>query len=134
MLRGLQDTIVNVLTARDRNVIAMVLELLCTAVINFTFGMVISIFAFMASLPSLLLSYQPSWVRTMSLLLCFCGDAVFSLWSHGLEYSNDLQLVVWRTVHRMVRLLCLHPLGQLNRSDRHCNMNMTNSCTIDRHH
>ncbi|KAK9839900.1 hypothetical protein WJX74_000074 [Apatococcus lobatus] len=55
------DTVVNIIFARERNAISMVLELLCTAVINFTAGMVISIFAFVAQLPAMLLSYQPSW-------------------------------------------------------------------------
>ena len=57
-----QDAIFTALTARDRNVVAMLVELLCTAVVNFTFGMLVCIFAFVASLPRLLMSYQPTWV------------------------------------------------------------------------
>ncbi|KAK9862020.1 hypothetical protein WJX84_004250 [Apatococcus fuscideae] len=55
------DTLVNVIFTRDRNVISMAIELLCTVVINFTAGMFISVFAFVFSLPSMLMSYQPSW-------------------------------------------------------------------------
>ena len=49
-------------SARDRNFVSLLIELIFTVAVNFTAGMFCSMFIFVFRLPWLLASYQPSWV------------------------------------------------------------------------
>lgn len=53
-------------SSRDRNFLSMLIELIFSVAVNFTAGMVASVFLFVFRLPWLLASYQPSWVRDRS--------------------------------------------------------------------
>ena len=46
------------LSGQDRNLVGAIVQLICSAVINFTIGMVVAVFVFIFQLPSLLISYQ----------------------------------------------------------------------------
>jgi hypothetical protein len=67
------DALFTVLNSRDRDWLSMLIQLIVTTVVNFTTGLTVSVFVFLARLPSLLMSYQPSlW----SALLFFAAAAV----------------------------------------------------------
>lgn len=52
------DAMLALLSGQDRNLAGAVIQLICSAVINFTIGMFVSVFVFVFQLPSLLMSYQ----------------------------------------------------------------------------
>ncbi|KAK9811408.1 hypothetical protein WJX72_003432 [[Myrmecia] bisecta] len=84
------DTVVNIMTARERNALTMALELLFTALINFTVGMFVSVFAFVFRLPSLLMSYQPSLVSGLTFFaVSFVGAVSVVLGFLGLLYATS---------------------------------------------
>ena len=60
------DAILALLSGQDRNLVGAVIQLICSAVVNFTIGMVISIFVFVFQLPSMLMSYQAGILSSLS--------------------------------------------------------------------
>ncbi|GAB4821899.1 hypothetical protein N2152v2_008945 [Parachlorella kessleri] len=67
------DAVFRLMNSRDQDWLGLLIQLIITTVVNFTTGLTVSVFVFLARLPSLLLSYQPSWG---SLLLFFGAAAV----------------------------------------------------------
>jgi len=55
------DSIFQMLSSRDKDWFVILLQLLFTALINYTIGTLISLFSFAISLPSMLWTYSPSW-------------------------------------------------------------------------
>lgn len=56
------DMVMRAFSARDRNFVSLLIELIFTVAVNFTAGMFCSMFIFVFRLPWLLASYQPSWL------------------------------------------------------------------------
>lgn len=56
------DTIWSVIAGRERNAVGMLIQLILTALINFTSGLLCSVVVYGFQLPWLLQSYQPGWV------------------------------------------------------------------------
>ncbi|KAK9797424.1 hypothetical protein WJX73_000305 [Symbiochloris irregularis] len=54
----LWDGIMSLFAMQDRNLVGAIIQLVCSAVINFSIGAFLSIFVFLFSLPGLLMSYQ----------------------------------------------------------------------------
>jgi ABC-type phosphate/phosphonate transport system permease subunit len=55
------DSLFNLMGSRDKDWLYLLLQLLSTALINYTIGTVMSVFAFALSLPTFLASFAPSW-------------------------------------------------------------------------
>ena len=64
----LWDAILTVLGDRERNAMGLLLKVLFSALVNFTIGMVSSIFVFTFKLPWLLADYKPGWVSSENAL------------------------------------------------------------------
>lgn len=58
----LWDAIVTVIAGQERNAMGLLLKVVFSALINFTVGMVSSIFVFVFKLPWILADYKPGWV------------------------------------------------------------------------
>ena len=69
------DTAFNLLSSSqaDRNLVTAFVQLICTAIVNFTAGMVSSVFIFVFQLPWLLMSYQVR-LSTTCVEVCFLRD------------------------------------------------------------
>ena len=70
------DTVINLMSMRERNALTMALELLLTTLINFTVGLVVSVFVYMCRLPGMLLSYQPTFASASAFFLASALGAV----------------------------------------------------------
>ncbi len=57
------NALFTILGSRERDMASLLVQLLITTLVNFTTGLCASVLVFVATLPSLLLSYQPGWVR-----------------------------------------------------------------------
>lgn len=57
------DAVFAVIAGQERNAMGMLLKVVFSAMINFTVGMVCSIFVFIFKLPWILADYKPGWVR-----------------------------------------------------------------------
>jgi hypothetical protein len=57
----------------ERNLITTFVQLICTAIINFTAGMLTCIFIFIFQLPSLMMSYQVGLDRASHANACQSG-------------------------------------------------------------
>ena len=64
------------LGGQDRNLAGALVQLIASAVINFTLGMVVSIFYFLAQLPSLIWSYQAGVFSSLAFVLVATVAAV----------------------------------------------------------
>jgi hypothetical protein len=60
------DSIFTLFDSREKDWLVVLIQLLCTALVNYTIGTVISIFTFIFSLPSLLASFAPSWPSALA--------------------------------------------------------------------
>ena len=58
----LWDAIVTVIAGQERNAMGLLLKVVFSALVNFTVGMVSSIFVFVFKLPWILADYRPGWV------------------------------------------------------------------------
>ena len=70
------DSLFALMSGQDRNLAGALVQLIVTAVVNFTIGMVISIFVFLGSLPSLIWSYQAGFFSALAFLLVAAVAAV----------------------------------------------------------
>ena len=84
------DAMLALLSGQDRNLIGAIIQLICSAVINFTIGSVISVFVFVFQLPSMLMSYQAGiWSSTGFFFVALVGamsvivSFVMLLWGAG---------------------------------------------------
>ena len=59
----LWDALVTVIAGQERNAMGMLLKVVFSALVNFTIGMVSSIFVFVFKLPWIVADYKPGWVR-----------------------------------------------------------------------
>lgn len=59
----LWDAIVTVIAGQERNAMSLLLKVVFSALVNFTVGMVSSIFVFIFKLPWILVDYKAGWVR-----------------------------------------------------------------------
>lgn len=84
------DAIMIALSGQERNLAGTVIQLICSAVVNFTLGVVVSVFFFLFKLPSLLMSYQAGlfsgtaffFVAAVGALSVIAGFVVL-LWGAG---------------------------------------------------
>lgn len=60
------DSLFSIFDSRERPWFVLLLQLLVTAVINYTIGAVLSVLTFIISLPSLISTFQPSWPSALA--------------------------------------------------------------------
>lgn len=72
----LWDAILTVLGDRERNAMGLLLKVLFSALVNFTIGMVSSIFVFTFKLPWLLADYKPGWISGLSFFMVALTAAI----------------------------------------------------------
>ena len=84
------DAMLAMFAGQDRNLVGAVIQLICSAVINFTIGMVVSVFVFVFQLPAMLMSYQAGiWSGTGFFCVAMLGAIsviagfVMLLWGAG---------------------------------------------------
>jgi hypothetical protein len=70
------DAIFTILDRRERDWLGMLLQLLFQTVLNFVTGLSVSVFVFLAQLPSLIWSYQPTLVSDGDTSAFRCGAVV----------------------------------------------------------
>ena len=70
------DSVFALLSGQDRNLAGALVQLIITAMVNFTLGMVISIFVFIAKLPGLIWSYQAGLFSALAFVLVAAVAAV----------------------------------------------------------
>lgn len=63
----LWDALLTVLGGQERNAMGLLLKVVFSALMNFTIGMVSSVFVFTFKLPWILADYNPGWVSTFVL-------------------------------------------------------------------
>ena len=65
------DAVFAVIAGQERNAMGMLLKVVFSAMINFTAGMVCSIFVFIFKLPWILADYKPGWVCLCLITMVF---------------------------------------------------------------
>lgn len=100
------DTAFNLLSSSqaDRNLVTAFVQLICTAVVNFTAGMVSSVFIFVFQLPWLLMSYQVR-LSTPCVEVCFLRDVTLRLNCKALAALSRVTLLLhWCVLKSTVTL------------------------------
>ena len=83
------------MNSRDKDWVYLLLQLLLTALVNYTVGAVLSIFTFALSLPSLLWSFAPSWPSAIAFFAVAVVAAVSMVASYlALLYAAGTAVVV----------------------------------------
>eukprot|EP00884_Botryococcus_braunii_P016843 jgi/Botrbrau1/3842/Bobra.0183s0067.1 len=63
------DSIINLLYSEDRNLLILVLQVIFSAAVNFTFGMLVSLFVYAFQLPGLLAAFGGSFLSSLLFFL-----------------------------------------------------------------
>ena len=99
----LWDAIVTVIAGQERNAMGLLLKVVFSALVNFTVGMVSSIFVFIFKLPWILVDYKAGWVRLWHKYTC----------RYHVSYSGAPVSFLTQfdfLIHHPGRLLCLWQL------------------------
>jgi len=77
----LWDAVITVIGGQERNAMGLLLKVVFSALVNFTIGMISSIFVFTFKLPWILADYNPGWVSPH--LLCLLQPSLLWLLCFG---------------------------------------------------
>ncbi|KAL3157429.1 hypothetical protein ABBQ32_011899 [Trebouxia sp. C0010 RCD-2024] len=72
----LWDAIVTVIAGQERNAMGMLVKVVFSALVNFTIGMVSSVFVFVFKLPWIVADYKPGWVSGTAFFMVALTGAV----------------------------------------------------------
>lgn len=72
----LWDAIVTVIAGQERNAMSLLLKVVFSALVNFTVGMVSSIFVFIFKLPWILVDYKAGWISGLAFFMVAITGAI----------------------------------------------------------